>query len=94
VTENTLTAPDLRVGDVIKWPDGRYYAVDTLPEPSRYPEEYEGPRIASWVTEMNADLAPIANGEKQVHSEDAVLDVLTPRPESKAPAAGIRARLL
>ncbi len=86
MTENTstvpVTAPDLRVGDVIKWPDGRYYAVDTLPEPGRYQEEYSAPLIAIWVTEMNEDMTPAGNSERQVHAEDAVLDVLTPRPRA------------
>ena len=75
-----VTAEDLRVGDVIRWPDGRYYSVDTPPESSRYPQEYSPLRMAVWVTQMNADMVPVANSAKQVHSPDAVLDVLTPRP--------------
>jgi hypothetical protein len=60
---------------------GRYYTVDTRPEPSRYREEYSAPLIAIQVTEMNEDMTPVANSIRQVHEEDVVLDVLTPRPE-------------
>jgi hypothetical protein len=84
MADRTSTVPviaaDLQVGDVIKWPDGRYYAVNTQPEPSRYPEEYSAVRIAIWVTEMNHDMTPVANRAEEVYSRDAVLDVLTPRP--------------
>lgn len=85
MTENTSTVPviatDLRVGDVFKGSDDHYYTVDTPPEPSRYLQEYSAPNIAIRVTEMNEDMTPVANSTKQVHEEDAVLDVLTPRPE-------------
>ena len=85
MTENTSTVPviatDLRVGDVFKGSNGRYYTVDTRPEPSRYLEEYSAPLIAIQVTEMNEDMTPVANSIRQVHEEDVVLDVLTPRPE-------------
>jgi len=87
VSEDTstvpVTAPDLQVGDVIKSSDGHYYAVDTRPEPSRERQEYPVPHIAMRVTEMNADMTQVANSEKRVvFSQDAVLDVLTPRPEN------------
>jgi hypothetical protein len=78
-----VTATDLRIGDVVKGIDGRYYAVNTLPEPSPHQQEYAVPHITFLVTEVNEDRTPIANseGEKRtIHEEDAVLDVLTPRP--------------
>jgi hypothetical protein len=84
VTENASTVPvtatDLRVGDVIKWIDGRYYAVDSLPEPG-YPQEYADPRTAVWVTALNEDMTRVTNSTKVIHADEAVLDVLTPRPE-------------
>lgn len=87
VSEDTSTvpvsAPDLQVGDVIKASNGRYYAVDTLPEASRERQEYPTPHIVLQVTEMNGDMTQVANGEKRVVlTQDAVLDVLTPRPEN------------
>ena len=86
MTENASTVPvtatDLRVGDVIKWQDGRYYAVNTLPEAGHYPQEYSEPKMAIWVTEMNEDMIPVTNSTKQIHADNAVLDVLTPRPEN------------
>jgi hypothetical protein len=84
VTENAftvpVTAPDLRVGDVIKWIDGRYYAVDSLPEPA-HPQEYADPGTTVWVTELNEDMTRVTNSAKVLHSDEAVLNVLTPRPE-------------
>jgi hypothetical protein len=87
VTENAstveVTATDLLVGDVIKGTDGRYYAVKTLPEQSPNQQEYAIPNISFLVTEVKEDRTPIGNsdGEKRaIHAEDAVLDVLTPRP--------------
>jgi hypothetical protein len=87
VSEDTSTvpvsAPDLQVGDVIKASNGHYYAVDTLPEASRERQEYPTPHIVLQVTEMNGDMTQVANGEKRVVlTQDAVLDVLTPRPEN------------
>jgi hypothetical protein len=86
VTENASTVPvtatDLRVGDVIKWSDGRYYAVDTLPEPGHYSQEYSEPEMSILVTEMNEDMTPMTNSKKVRHSDAAVLDVVTPRPEN------------
>jgi hypothetical protein len=87
VSEDTSTvpvsAPDLQVGDVIKASNGRYYAVDTLPEASRERQEYPTPHIVLQVTEMNGDMTQVANSEKRVVlTQDAVLDVLTPRPEN------------
>ena len=77
-----VTAADLQVGDVIKASNGHYYAVDTRPQPSREPEEYPTPHIVLQVTEMNGDLTQVANSEKRaVLTQDAVLDVLTPRPK-------------
>ena len=86
MSEDTSTEPviaaDLQVGDVIKAPNGHYYAVDTLPEPSREREEYPTPHIVMQVTEMNGDMTQVANSEKRaVLTQDAVLEVLTPRPE-------------
>jgi hypothetical protein len=86
VSEETSTEPviaaDLQVGDVIKAPNGHYYAVDTRPEPSREREEYPTPHIVMQVTEMNGDMTQVANSEKRaVLTQDAVLEVLTPRPE-------------
>lgn len=75
-----VTATDLRVGDVIKWPGGRYYVVDTPPESAARSEEYSEPKIAVSVTEMNVDLSRVGNSATQVHPPEAVLDVLTPRP--------------
>jgi hypothetical protein len=76
-----VTAADLQVGDVIKVSDGHYYAVDTLPEPSRERQEYPVPHIVMQVSEMNGDVTQPADGEKRmVYPQDAVLDVLTPRP--------------
>jgi hypothetical protein len=84
VPENVATVPvsaaDLRIGDVIKRPDGRYYVVDTVPQPGRYPEEYSELMVAIRVTEVGEDLTPVADAVKQVHSPDVVLNVLTPRP--------------
>jgi hypothetical protein len=84
VTENASTVPvtatDLRVGDVIKWSDGHYYAVDSLPEPA-YPQEYADPGTTVWVTELNEDMTRVANSAKVLHPDEAVLNVLTPRPE-------------
>jgi hypothetical protein len=75
-----VTATDLRVGDVIRWPDGRYYVVDTPPEQGVHSEEYSEPKIAVCVTEMNHDMTPAGNSGKQEHPPEAVLNVLTPRP--------------
>lgn len=76
-----VTVPDLRVGDVIKASNGHYYAIDTLPEPSTERQEYPVPHIVMRVTEMNGDMSQAPNGEKRVvYPQDAVLDVLTPRP--------------
>jgi len=86
VSEDTSTVPvsvpDLQVGDVIKASNGHYYAVDTLPELSTEQQEYPVPHIMMWVTEMNGDMIHAANSEKRViYPQDAVLDVLTPRPK-------------
>jgi hypothetical protein len=75
-----VTAPDLRVGDVIKWIDGRYYAVDSLPN-AEDPQEYADPGTTVWVTELNDDMTRLTNSTKVLHSDEAVLNVLTPRPE-------------
>lgn len=84
MTENISTVPviatDLRVGDVFKGSDGRYYTVDTPPEPIRL-QEYSAANIAFRVTEMNEDMTPVANSTRVIHEEDAELEVLTPRPE-------------
>jgi len=85
VSEATSTVPviasDLQVGDVIKTSDGHYYGVDTLPEPSQERQEYPVPHLVLQVTEMNGDRTQIANSEKRiVFAQDAVLDVLIPRP--------------
>jgi hypothetical protein len=77
-----VTAADLQVGDVIKVSDGHYYAVDTPPEPNRERQEYPTPHIAMQVTEMNGDMTQIANEKRVILTQDAVLDVLTPRPEN------------
>ena len=87
VSEDASTVPviatDLQVGDVIKSSDGHYYAVDTRPERSRERQEYPEPHIAIWVTEMNDDMTQVENsGQRVVHSEDVVLDVLIPRPRT------------
>lgn len=75
-----VTAEDLQVGDVICWPDGHYCAVDTLPESGRYEQEYAEPKLAVWVTEVNADKAPIGQSTREIYSQDAVFQVMTPRP--------------
>jgi hypothetical protein len=75
-----VTATDLRVGDVIKWPGGRFYVVDTPPESGAHSEEYSEPKVAVSVTEMNDDLNRVGASARQVHPPTAVLDVLTPRP--------------
>jgi hypothetical protein len=87
VSEDTSTVPviaaDLQVGDVIKAENGHYYAVDTVPEPSRERQEYPTPHIVLQVTEMNGDLTQVANSEKRMElTQDAVLDVLTPRQKN------------
>ena len=70
MAENTSTVPvtatDLRVGDVIKWPDGRYFAVDSLPEPSRYQQEYSAPLIGIQVTPIAGDMTLVANSTRQI----------------------------
>jgi hypothetical protein len=85
VTESPSTVPvtaaDLRVGDVIKSPDGHYYAVDTLPEPSGYREDYAEPGIWFWATETNESKTKVADKTQHIHSPEVVLTVLTPRPE-------------
>jgi len=86
MTENIATEPvtatDLRVGDVIKAIDGRYYVVDTRPEQGLERDEYSVPHITYLATEVNTDRTPVAKSEmRTLHAEDAVLDVLTPRPE-------------
>jgi hypothetical protein len=89
VTESISTVPvtaaDLLVGDVFKSPGGgRYYAVDTPPVSSRYPEEYAEPKIAIWVTELNEYMIPAATYcTKLIYSSDAVLDALIPRPNNE-----------
>jgi hypothetical protein len=84
MTENTTTTPvraaDLRLGDVVKWPDGRYCVVDILPEPSQLPAEYGEPLVEFWATETNADVTRPASSTKHIHASYAVLDVLEPRP--------------
>jgi hypothetical protein len=84
VTDNRSTEPvsaaDLQVGDIIEWPDGRYYAVDTFPEPG-HAEEYSEPRIAVWVTQMNDDLIRMASSTREILFPEAEMNVLTPRPE-------------
>jgi hypothetical protein len=75
-----VTAENLQVGDVIRWPDGRYYSVDTVPESSHYPAEYSVQTLAIWVTEMDEDMAPAGKRAKAQFPSDGVLDVLTPRP--------------
>lgn len=50
---------------------------------SKERQEYPVPHIALRVTEMNGDMTQIPNSEKRiVLAQDAVLDVLTPRPEN------------
>jgi hypothetical protein len=84
MTENTSTVPvraaDLRVGDVVKWPDDRYCVVDTLPELSHFAAEYAEPRVLFWATETNADMTQPATRTQHIHASYAVLDVLEPRP--------------
>lgn len=76
-----VTAPELQVGDVIKAWDGHFYAVDTPPVPSQERQEYPVPHMAMRVTEMNGDMTQVPNSEKRVVlAQDAVLNVLTPRP--------------
>jgi hypothetical protein len=78
-----VAAPDLQVGDVIKASNGHYYTVDTRPEPSQERQEYLVPHIVMRVTEMNGDMTEASNSEKRVvYPQDAVVDVLTPRPGS------------
>jgi hypothetical protein len=79
----SVTAPDLQVGDVIKASDGHYYSVDTRPEPSSERQEYPVPHLVMSVTEMNGNMVRSGDGEKRiVYPQDAVVDVLTPRPEN------------
>ncbi len=84
MTENASTVPvraaDLRVGDVVKMPDGGYCVVDSMPEASHFAAEYAEPRVAFWATETNADTAQPASSTKHIHASYAVLDVLEPRP--------------
>jgi hypothetical protein len=84
VNENATTVPvtatDLRVGDVIKWTDGRFYTVDTPPESGDRSEEYSEPKILVCVTEVIGDFNRVGNSARQVHAQEAILDVLTPRP--------------
>ena len=85
MTQDSATEPviasDLQEGDVIKTPDGRFYAVDTRPQPSRENQEYPVPHVVLQVTELNADRSQVENGENRlVLAQDADLDVLTPRP--------------
>jgi hypothetical protein len=75
-----VTARDLRVGDVIRWTDGRLRSVDTPPETTNFHGEYAEPKILVWVTELNADKAPAGERERQLFAEDDVLQVLAPRP--------------
>ena len=80
-----VTVTDLRVGDVIKWPGGRYYTVDTPPESGGHSEEYSEPKVVVFVTEMdgdemNGDMYRVGISATQVHAPQAVLDVLIPRP--------------
>lgn len=86
MAENTSTveviATDLRIGDVVKGIDGHYYTVDSTPERGLERDEYAAPHITFLATEVNPDRTPVANSEQRaVHAEDAVLEVLTPRPE-------------
>jgi len=76
-----VSTADLRVGDVIRWPDGRYYAVHTAPRQGPYREEYSEPLVAVGVTEVSEDLTPVAPEAQLVHAPDAVVDVLEPRPD-------------
>jgi len=83
IATEPVTAPDLEIGDVIKASNGHYYAVDTRPEPSQERQEYPTPHIVLQVTEMNGDMTQVANSEKRmILAQDAVLDVLTPRPDN------------
>jgi hypothetical protein len=75
-----VTVTDLRVGDVIKRPNGRYYAVDTPPESGARSEEYSEPKVVVFVTEMDGDMDRVGISATQLHPPEAVLDVLTPRP--------------
>jgi len=75
-----VTVTDLRVGDVIKWSDGRYYVVDTAPETGAWSGEYSEPKVAVFVTEMNVALYRMGDSASQVHAPEAVLNVLMPRP--------------
>jgi hypothetical protein len=56
--------------------------VNTLPEPGLYTQEYADPGISIWVTELNADMTPVTNSAEVMHPDEAVLNVLTPRPEN------------
>jgi hypothetical protein len=91
MTENTSTVPvraaDLRVGDIVKWPDGRNCVVDNLPEPSQPDAEYGEPLVAFWATETNADTTRPASSTKFMHASYAVLDVLEPRPSDASDPA-------
>jgi hypothetical protein len=88
MTENATTVPvraaDLRVGDVVKWPDGRYCVVDTLPESSHVAAEYGESRVAFWATETNADMIRPVGSTQHIHASYAVLDVLEPRPPERS----------
>lgn len=77
----SVSAADLRIGDVIRWPDGRCYAVDAMPQPDQYPEEYSEAMVAIRVTEVDEAMTPVAAAVKQTLSPDIVIDVLTPRPD-------------
>jgi hypothetical protein len=65
MTENTSTVPvraaDLRVGDVVKWRDGRYCVVESLPEPNHFATEYAEPLVAFWATENECGRPPGAS---------------------------------
>jgi hypothetical protein len=83
MTEATQTVPvtaeDLRAGDIIQWPDGRYQSVDRLPEPIDA-EEYLAPKISVWLTDLDQDMKPAGPSTREAFSQNAVLQVLTPRP--------------
>ena len=87
MTESAFTVPvtatDLRVGDVIKWPDGRYFAVDTPPKSGAWSGEYSEPEVAVRVTQMNDYMYRVGDSATQVHPAETVLDVLMPRPATE-----------
>jgi hypothetical protein len=75
-----VTAENLMVGDIIKLAEGGYFKVTTAPRLNRDQEEYAPPKITVWGTELNSDKTPVADNTQEIYHQNAVFQVLTPRP--------------